>query len=165
MFPRRMFWRRWQPSSGTFQLDLISNWFLMIPSIATKFQYVNSHFFIFLLTHYMFRPVRAIFRWDIQLDVFKDYFYYNGSIARTQLDIEMLYAYIGTSTRVLMNTGSFTHTQHYENMNSEQADFLILSSLVLITHHYRVGLINCGIIRLITWLVIMMFEYVRVYLG
>jgi hypothetical protein len=46
--------------------------FLMMPSIATKFQYVNSPFFIFLLTHYMFRPLRAIFRWDILLDVFKD---------------------------------------------------------------------------------------------
>jgi hypothetical protein len=32
---------------------------------ATKFQYVNSPFFI--LTHYMFRPLRAILRWDIQL--------------------------------------------------------------------------------------------------
>jgi hypothetical protein len=47
----------------------------------------------------MFRPLRVIFRWDIQLDVFKDYFYYNGSVARTQLDVYMLYAYIGTSTR------------------------------------------------------------------
>jgi hypothetical protein len=55
---------------------LFFNWFLMTPSIATKFQYVNSPFFIFLLTHYMFRPLRAILRWDIQLDVFKDYFYY-----------------------------------------------------------------------------------------
>jgi hypothetical protein len=43
--------------------------------------------FIFLLTHYMIRPLRAIFRWGIQLDVFKDYFYYNGSVARTQLDV------------------------------------------------------------------------------
>jgi hypothetical protein len=42
-------------------------------------QYVNSPFFIFLLTHYMFRPLRAIFRWDIQLDVSKDYSY-NGSV-------------------------------------------------------------------------------------
>jgi hypothetical protein len=31
----------------------LPNWFLMMPSIATKFQYVNSTF-IFLLTHYMF---------------------------------------------------------------------------------------------------------------
>jgi hypothetical protein len=42
----------------------LSNWFLVIPSIATKFQYVNS--FLFSFTHYMFRPLRAIFRWDIQ---------------------------------------------------------------------------------------------------
>jgi hypothetical protein len=27
------------------------------------------------------------FRWDVQLDVFKDYFYYNGFVARTQLDV------------------------------------------------------------------------------
>jgi hypothetical protein len=39
----------------------LSNWFLMMPSIATKFQYVNSPF-ILLLTHYMFRPLRAIVR-------------------------------------------------------------------------------------------------------
>jgi hypothetical protein len=45
----------------------------MMPSIATKFQYVNSPF-IFLLTHYMFRPLRAILRWDIQLDVSKDFY-------------------------------------------------------------------------------------------
>jgi hypothetical protein len=38
----------------------LSNWFLMMPSIATKFQYVNSPFFIFLLTHYMFRSLRAL---------------------------------------------------------------------------------------------------------
>jgi hypothetical protein len=31
----------------------LSNWFLMMPLIATKFQYVNSPFFIFLLIHYM----------------------------------------------------------------------------------------------------------------
>jgi hypothetical protein len=62
----------------------------MIPSIATKFQYVNSPF-IFLLTHYMFRPLLAIFRWDIQSDTFKDYSCYNGSIVRTQLDVDMLY--------------------------------------------------------------------------
>jgi hypothetical protein len=40
----------------------LSNWFLMMPSIATKFQYVNSPFLLFLLTHYMFRPLRAILR-------------------------------------------------------------------------------------------------------
>jgi hypothetical protein len=50
------------------------NWFLMMPSIPTKFQYVNSPFFIFLLTHYMFQPLRAIFRWDIQLDVLRTIF-------------------------------------------------------------------------------------------
>jgi hypothetical protein len=37
------------------------NWLFMTPSIATKFQYV-SFLFIFFLTHYMFRPLRAIFR-------------------------------------------------------------------------------------------------------
>jgi hypothetical protein len=38
----------------------------------------------------MFRPLRAIFRWYIQLDVFKDYFYYVHNLT---------YAYISTSTR------------------------------------------------------------------
>jgi hypothetical protein len=32
------------------------------------------------------------FRWDIQLDPSKDYFYHNGSVASTQLDVQMLYA-------------------------------------------------------------------------
>jgi hypothetical protein len=66
----------------------LSNWFPMTPSIATKFQYINSPF---IFTHYMFRPLRAIFGWGIQLDIFKDYFYYNGSVVRTQFDVEMLY--------------------------------------------------------------------------
>jgi hypothetical protein len=35
----------------------------------------------------MFRPLQAIFRWDIQLDIFKDYFYYSGSVASTQFDV------------------------------------------------------------------------------
>jgi hypothetical protein len=34
----------------------LSNWLFMMPSTGTKFQYVNS-LFIFLLTHYMFRPI------------------------------------------------------------------------------------------------------------
>jgi hypothetical protein len=49
-------------TAGSFQLGVVwppalqslpcskCNWFLMTPSIATKFQYVNSPFFIFLLT-------------------------------------------------------------------------------------------------------------------
>jgi hypothetical protein len=68
-----------------------SNWFLVIPSITTKFQYVTPPF-LSSFTHYMFQPLRAILRWGIQLDILKDYFYYNGSVARTQLDVEMLYA-------------------------------------------------------------------------
>jgi hypothetical protein len=44
------------------------NWLPVMLSIATKFQYVNS-LFIFFLTRYMFRPLRAIFTWDIQLDI------------------------------------------------------------------------------------------------
>jgi hypothetical protein len=43
-------------------------WFFMTPSITTKFQYINSLLFSFL-THYMFRPLQAILRWDIQLDI------------------------------------------------------------------------------------------------
>jgi hypothetical protein len=46
----------------------LSNWFFMTPSIATKFQYINSLLFSFF-THYMFLPLRAILRWDIQLDI------------------------------------------------------------------------------------------------
>jgi hypothetical protein len=42
--------------------------------------------------YYMFRPLRAIFRWDIQLDVSKDYSYFNGSAVCTQLDV-CLYRY------------------------------------------------------------------------
>jgi hypothetical protein len=32
-------------------------------------------------------PSLTCFGWDIQLDVFKEYVYYNGSVARTQLDV------------------------------------------------------------------------------
>jgi hypothetical protein len=32
----------------------------------------------------MFRPLRAIFRWDIQLYILKDYLQYNGSVVGTQ---------------------------------------------------------------------------------
>jgi hypothetical protein len=70
----------------------LSNWFLMTPSIATKFQFVNSLFLFFIFTHHMFWPLQAIFRWDIQLHVSKDYSYYNGSAVRTQLDV-CLYRY------------------------------------------------------------------------
>jgi hypothetical protein len=35
----------------------------------------------------MFRPLRAILRWDIQLDVSKNYFFYNESVVHTQLDV------------------------------------------------------------------------------
>jgi hypothetical protein len=43
-----------------------------MPSIATKFS-IRQLAFIFLLSHYMLRPLRAILRWDIQLDVSMDY--------------------------------------------------------------------------------------------
>jgi hypothetical protein len=46
-----------------------------MPSIATKFQYINSLFYF--PSHYMFRTLWAILRWDIQLDIFKDYYYFN----------------------------------------------------------------------------------------
>jgi hypothetical protein len=64
----------------------------MMPLIATKFQYVSYPFLIFIFTHNMFRPLRAILRRDIQLDVSKDYSFYNGSAVRTQLDV-CLYRY------------------------------------------------------------------------
>jgi hypothetical protein len=34
----------------SYKLINLTNWFLMMPSIATKFQYVNSFLFSFLLT-------------------------------------------------------------------------------------------------------------------
>jgi hypothetical protein len=52
-----------------------------------SFNTSTPHFLFFLLTHYMFRSLQAIFRWDIQLDVYKDYSFYNGSAVRTQLDV------------------------------------------------------------------------------
>jgi hypothetical protein len=48
----------------------LSNWFFMTPSIATKFQYVKLPLISFF-THYMFRPLRAILRWDIQLVIWR----------------------------------------------------------------------------------------------
>jgi hypothetical protein len=67
-------------------MDTLYDWFLMMPLIATKFQLP-----LYFPSHYMFRLLRAILRRDIQLDVFKDYSYYNGSVALTQIDVEMLY--------------------------------------------------------------------------
>jgi hypothetical protein len=52
-------------------MGVLFNWFLMTPSIATKFS-IRQLAFIFLLSHYMFRPLRTILRWDIQLDVSMD---------------------------------------------------------------------------------------------
>jgi hypothetical protein len=45
----------------------------------------------------MLRPLRAILKWNIQL-VIGGLFYYNGSVARMQFDIEMLFVVIGIST-------------------------------------------------------------------
>jgi hypothetical protein len=42
----------------------LSNWFLVIPSIATEFQYITPPF-LFSFTHYMFLPLWAIFRCDV----------------------------------------------------------------------------------------------------
>jgi hypothetical protein len=58
----------WRPHDRAWKHFICSNWFFMTPSIATKFQYINSLLFSFF-THYMFRPLRAILRWDIQLDI------------------------------------------------------------------------------------------------
>jgi hypothetical protein len=51
---------------------LVFYWFLVMLSIPTKFS-IRQLAFIFLLSHYMFRPLRAILRLDIQLDVSMDY--------------------------------------------------------------------------------------------
>jgi hypothetical protein len=91
----------------------LSNWFFMMPSITTKFQYVNSPF---IFTHYMFRPLRAIFRSDIQLDIFKDYFwlyltYWNfvaiDGIIRNQLAKYVCCCKNMIETRVLETCSSF----------------------------------------------------------
>jgi hypothetical protein len=47
--------------------------------------------FIIFLTHYMFRPLRAIFRRDIQLDIFNGLPLLQRSVAHTQFDAEMLH--------------------------------------------------------------------------
>jgi hypothetical protein len=62
----------------------------MMPSIATKFQYVNSLLFSFLPT-ICFGPYGPS-SGEIYNYIFPmDYFYYNGSVARTQFDAEMLH--------------------------------------------------------------------------
>jgi hypothetical protein len=65
------------------------DWFFMTPSIATKFQYVNSLLFSFSLTA-CFGPYGPS-SGEICNEIFlMDYFYYNVSLARTQFDVEML---------------------------------------------------------------------------
>jgi hypothetical protein len=56
-----------------FSLDAVQNWFFVTPSFATKFQYINS-LLISFFTHYMFRPLRAILRRDIQLVIWRTIF-------------------------------------------------------------------------------------------
>jgi hypothetical protein len=58
---------------GVASCCLFTNWFFMTPSIATKFQHINSLLFPFF-THYIFRLLRAILRWDIQLDIWRTIF-------------------------------------------------------------------------------------------
>jgi hypothetical protein len=68
----------------------LSNWFFMMPSIATKFQFFNSLLFSFSLTT-CFGPYGPS-SGEIYNQIFlMDYFYYNGSVARTQFDAEMLH--------------------------------------------------------------------------
>jgi hypothetical protein len=80
-----------RPSSGinihTYYVNFTSK--TKVPSIATVF------FWMFLLlfhTHYMFRPLRAIFKWNIYLSILRSYFCYTGSVVPSKLAI--LYTYI-----------------------------------------------------------------------
>jgi hypothetical protein len=62
----------------------------MMPSIATKFQYVNSLLFSFSLTT-CFGPYGPSSGEIYTIRYFNGlFFYYNGSVARTQFDAEML---------------------------------------------------------------------------
>jgi hypothetical protein len=59
----------------------------MMPSIATKFQYLNSLFFIFpSYSLYVSAPTGHL-QVRYTIDVSKDYSYYNGSVVCTQLDV------------------------------------------------------------------------------
>jgi hypothetical protein len=62
----------------------LSNWFFMMPSIATKFQYVNPPFYFHSL-HVSTPTGHLQVRYTIRY--LKDYCYYNGSVACTQLDV------------------------------------------------------------------------------
>jgi hypothetical protein len=68
----------------------LSNWFFMMPLIATKFQYVNSLLFSFSLTT-CFGPYGPSSGEIYNYIFLMDYFYYNGSVARMKFDAEMLY--------------------------------------------------------------------------
>jgi hypothetical protein len=81
-------WKLFQREHWNIGSDNRSNWFLMMPSIATKFRYVNSPFFSFLHTLHVSAPTGHLHvRYTIRY--FKGYFYYNGSVARTQLDVSV----------------------------------------------------------------------------
>jgi hypothetical protein len=60
------------------------NWFPMMPSIATKFQYVNSLLFFFSLT-ICFCPYGLSSGEIYNMIFLMDYFYYNGSVARNAI--------------------------------------------------------------------------------
>jgi hypothetical protein len=96
--PGQPSWGGWggrkKTNSGTHtHTHIVSNASILLTGFSCYRQSQQSFntstlpFLFFLLTHYMFRPLRAILRWDIQLDVSKDYSYYNGSVVRTQLDV------------------------------------------------------------------------------
>jgi hypothetical protein len=59
----------------------------MMLSIATKFQYVNSPFFIFPSYSLHVSAPTGHPQVGYTIDVAKVYSYYNGSVLRTQLDV------------------------------------------------------------------------------
>jgi hypothetical protein len=63
----------------------------MMPLIATKFQYVNSPFLFFFPLTTCFGPYRPSSGENIQLMLYKDYFYYHGSAVHTELDVCLRY--------------------------------------------------------------------------
>jgi hypothetical protein len=63
----------------------------MTPSVATKFQYVNSPFLFFFSLTTCFGPYRPSSGENIQLMLYKDYSYYHGSAVSTQLDVCLRY--------------------------------------------------------------------------
>jgi hypothetical protein len=116
------------PLSSTHTYDFIvltSKWFFMTPSIATKFQYINSLLFSLFYSLHISAPTgHPQMRYTISY--LTDYFNTTDPLHVCNLTIRMLFAVIGFST-YSPNTCYLTK---YKNKNCKISKFHATSGVV-----------------------------------